>query len=115
MASRRGRMEQADRAKQFMPFDPLKGFREALLEKERIIVPRKELSEEQKEELDRKLRQIQKRDMVTVEYFQKGEYVKVTGMVARIDKTSRILKVVNTKINFDDISDLQMEGEAGSI
>lgn len=29
-------MKRADRAKQFMPFDALKGFREALEEKERM-------------------------------------------------------------------------------
>lgn len=107
MASRRGKMSQAERAKQFMPFDPLKGFREALREKERIIVPKMELSDERKEELDRKLQMLQVKDMVTVVYFQRDEYVKVTGMVARIDLTSRILKVVNCKISFDDIADIQ--------
>ena len=39
------RMERSNRAKQFMPFDALKGFREALEEKERILVPKRELSE----------------------------------------------------------------------
>lgn len=99
----RGRMDRADRAKQFMPFDALKGFREALEEKERIIVPKRELSEEQKEELDFKLRGVQKKDILTVEYFQNGEYVQVTGMVARIDKNCKILQIVNTKIAFVDI------------
>ncbi len=100
-------MERADRAKQFLPFDGLKGFREALLEKERIIVPKRILSEEQQEELDWKLQQVQLRDILTVEYFQKDEYVQITGMVARIDKTSRILRIVNTKVPFDDIFDLR--------
>lgn len=100
-------MEQADRAKQFMPFDALKGFREVLAEKERIIVPKRELSEEQKAELNLKLNQIQKKDMIMVEYFQNDEYVQVTGMVSRLDKTSRILKIVNTKIEFDNISNLE--------
>lgn len=109
MASRRGTMDRADRAKQFMPFDGLKGFRDALSEKERIIVPQRDLSEEEKEVLDRKLSLIQKKDMITVEYFQNGEYVQVTGMVSRIDETSRVLKIVNTKVDFDHISDLQGE------
>ncbi len=109
MASKRGTMDRADRAKQFMPFDGLKGFRDALAEKERIIVPQRDLSEEEKEELDRKLSLIQKKDMITVEYFQNGEYVQVTGMVSRIDVTSRVLKIVNTKVDFDYISDLQGE------
>ncbi len=101
------KMDRASRAKQFMPFDALKGFREALEEKERIIVPKRDLSEEQKAELDFKLHQIKKMDIVTVEYFQNDAYVQVTGVVSRIDKNSRILKIVNTKIPFEDISDLQ--------
>lgn len=104
-----GNMNQADRAKQFMPFDALKGFREALAEKERIVVPKRDLSDEQKEELDWKLRQIQKKDIITAEYFEAGEYLQVTGMVSRIEESSRVLKIVNTKIAFDDISDLQGE------
>ena len=103
------KMDRGNRAKQFMPFDALKGFREALEEKERIIVPKRELSEEQKEELDFKLRQIHKMDMITVEYFHEGEYVQVTGVVTRIDETSRLLKIVNTKIAFENIVDLQKE------
>ncbi len=103
------KMARANRAKQFMPFDALKGFREALEEKERIKVPKRELSEEQKADLDYKLHQIHKLDIITVEYFQNGEYVKVTGVVSGIDESSRILKIVNTKISFDDISELQGE------
>ncbi len=103
----RPKMDRENRAKQFMPFDALKGFREALEEKERIVVPKRELSEEQKEELDFKLRQIHKMDIITVEYFQNGEYVQVTGVVSRIDETSKALKIVNTKIAFEDIVDLQ--------
>lgn len=34
--SKRPKMKREDRAKQFMPFDALKGFREALAEKERM-------------------------------------------------------------------------------
>lgn len=97
------KMDRENRAKQFMPFDALKGFREALEEKERVVVQKRELSEEQKEELDFKLRQIRKMDMITVEYFHDGEYVQVTGVVSRIDETSRVLKIVNTKIEFEDI------------
>lgn len=107
MGTRRGIMDRENRAKQFMPFDALKGFREALAEKERIIVPKRDLSEEQKEELNRKLIQVKRHDMITVEYFHHGEYVQVTGLVARIDESSRILKVVNTSILFDDIADLR--------
>ncbi len=107
MESKRGKMDRENRAKQFMPFDALRGLREALEEKERIIVPKRELPEEQKEELDRKLRQLQKKDVITVEFFRDWEYVQVTGMVLRIDRTGRTLEVADLKIDFDDISRLQ--------
>lgn len=100
-------MDPAERAKQFMPFDALKGFREALREKERVTVKRAELSEESAEILDRKLRMIQVQDMISVVFYQEEEYVKVTGMVSRIDLTSRVIRIVNTKIRMEDICDLQ--------
>ena len=97
------KMSPSDRAKQFMPFAALKGYDIALKAKERIVVDKKELSEDMGEELDRKLHQIQKNDMITVVYFCKGEYRKVTGMVSRIDLDAKILKVVNEKIPMADI------------
>ena len=105
----RPKMTKEDRAKQFMPFAALKGYEIALREKERVVVPKSELSEEYKEELDYKLRQVEKKDMVTAIYFHKDEYVKVTGVVSRIDETARVLTIVNTKIAFADLYDIQKE------
>ena len=113
MGKIRPKMDRANRAKQFMPFAAVKGLYEALAEKEKVLVPRRELSEEQKEELDYRLRQIKKMDMVTVEYFEKGEYIRVTGVVTRIDETSKVLKVVNTKIRFEDIGEIRREENQG--
>jgi len=101
-------MSREDRAKQFMPFAALKGYTEALRKKEKLVVPKIEVSEEYAEELDRKLRSIRKNEIITVVYFCNGEYLKKTGMVTRIDETARILKIVNTKISFDDIYQLGM-------
>lgn len=39
-------MDRVLRAKIFAPFDALKGFREALRAKERVIVPKRELAED---------------------------------------------------------------------
>ena len=82
-----------NRAKQFVPFAAVKGFEEALRAKERIVVEKIELSEERKAELDFKLQQIHKRDIITVVYFDKDEYVKIEGMVSRLDIDARILKI----------------------
>lgn len=117
----RKRMSQAARAKQFMPFAALKGYDIALRAKEKIIVPKIELSEDMAEELDRKFRQIQKHDIVTVVYFsrdrdllqgldqEQGEYLKITGMISRLDPTAKVLQIVNTKIGFEDIYNLSFD------
>ena len=105
----RNKMPVSDRAKQFMPFSALKGLDEALRAKEKIVVPKVELSPEMAEELDYKMHLLEKGKMVTVIYFSNGEYVKVTGLVARIDQTSRVIQIVNTKIRFDDIFDIRFD------
>ena len=105
----RPKMSREERAKQFMPFAALKGYPEALRKKEKIVVPRAELSEEFQEVLDRKIKQVQKNDIITVTYFCKNEYLKQTGMVSRIDFTARVLCVVNNKISFEDIYDISGE------
>lgn len=103
----RTKMDIAQRAKQFVPFAALKGFEEALRAKEKIIVPKIELTEESLQELNRKLMCIEKKDMITVVYYCQDEYVKVTGMVTRIDAYARVLRVVNTKIPFSDICKIE--------
>lgn len=103
----RPKMSRENRAKQFMPFAALKGYEAALREKEKIIVEKIELSEEMKEELDLKIRDIHRNDMVKVVYFHDEEYLEITGMVSRLDVDARILKVVNTKIDFDNIYKLE--------
>lgn len=107
--SARAKMPPADRAKQFMPFAALKGYDIALRAKEKIVVPKIELSEEMTEELDRKIHLIEKNDMVTVVYFCNEEYLELTGMVSRLDPTARVLQIVNTKIRFEDIYNLKSD------
>lgn len=112
MASRpKHKMPIEDRAKQFMPFAALKGLPDALAAKEKITVPKVELSEEMAEELDRKMHGLAKGRIASVVYFHKDEYIKTTGMVARIDETSRLLQIVNTKIPFDDILEITYPSE----
>lgn len=103
----KNKMPIEERAKQFMPFAALRGLPDALAAKEKVLVPKIELSPEMAEELDRQMHLIAKGKMATVVYFNNGEYIKITGLVARIDETSRILQIVNTKIPFADI--LQVE------
>ena len=105
----RVKMSREERAKQFMPFAALKGYEEALREKEKVMVPKVELSEEREAELNQQLQQIKKNDILTVVYFSEHAYLQLHGMVSRLDMDARVLKVVNTKISFEDIYDIRIE------
>lgn len=108
MANRpKTKMPVAERAKQFMPFAALKGLPDALAAREKITVDKHLLTEEKANELDLKIRQLTPGVMATVIYYHDGEYIKITGKVARIDTTSRLLQIVNTKISFDDMYDIE--------
>ncbi len=102
-------MTVGDRAKQFAPFAALTGLTETLQKKEKIVVPRPDLSEESLAELDRMIQLIKRGDMATAVYFKKGECIKITGMVAKVEHTSRILQIVNTRIKFDDLLKLSFD------
>lgn len=66
-------------------------------------MPKIVLSEDMAEELDQKIQEIVPGRIISVVYFHQGEYLKVTGMVARFDRSSRILQVVNTRVSMDDV------------
>ena len=100
-------MPRADRASQFMPFAALKGFEEALAAKEKIIVPKVELSEDALEYLDFQISKLRVGDRVTVVYYEDDNYVKKTGMVTKINLQAGYLTVVTTDIGFEDIRDIQ--------
>lgn len=100
-------MPRQERAKQFQPFAALKGYAEALRKKERIIVPKKELSQEYLEALEDKVRRLKKNDMVTAVFYCGGEYIEQTGMVSRIDGEARLLRLVHTEIPFDCLLDVR--------
>lgn len=100
-------MSQANRAKQFMPFAALKGFEEALEKKEKIVVPKAELCDDYKEELDFKLSQMQCGDIVTVVFFSEENYVRLTGILSKINWEERWIQIVRTKIHLDDIYKLE--------
>ena len=96
-------MSRENRAKQFMPFAALKGLEEALEKKEKIVVPKAELCDDYKEQLDFRLSQMQCGDMVTVVYFSEDNY----GILSKIKLEERWIQVVRTKIYLDDIYEFE--------
>ena len=103
--------KKADRAKIFMPFAALKGFEEALREKEKIIVKKKELCEDEIDDLNRKMNLIEKGKMVKVIYHNGEEYIEIKGLVSYIDKVLGDITIVNTKIKFENILKIDIDEE----
>lgn len=88
-------MTNLERAKQFLPFDSLKGLREELAKREarRMRVKRRELSEEEKERLSASLRQATRGTRVSVCYYADGTYFDVVGTVTDCDTLAGALTV----------------------
>lgn len=106
-SGKRGGMSRQDRAKQFMPFDALKGFREALVEQERIVREPKELSEEQNLHLNWRLDQLREGDEVIIDYFQDKEYKKAVGIFLKSDRIKKSLIIKEDSTGEEIIIPLQ--------
>ena len=108
--SPRAPMSNNRRAKQFAPFDALKGLKEAIAEKERIPTPRRILAEDALTELNQQLSQLRKGDMVTVVYYciYEQEYHQITGAVASVDCYWSLLQVGSISIDFAEIAEIEI-------
>lgn len=122
--SNRPSMSRADRAKIFMPFSALKGYEEAIEEKQKLTMERVVLSEEQKEELDRKLKVLAEmipkgiKPVIKVSYFQIdfkisskenreiGKYIEISGKLKKIDVIYEVLSLEEMNIKMKDILDI---------
>ena len=109
----------ASRAKIFAPFAALKGFEEALKEKEKVLVSKKVISQEEKDKIGLILKDIKKNQMVEIVYYNNynnynnynlnnGEYIKLKGLVSKIDVVYQEITIVQTKINFNDIYSIKI-------
>ncbi|HJC35698.1 MAG TPA: hypothetical protein H9702_01020 [Candidatus Merdibacter merdavium] len=99
----------AARARLFLPFDSLKGFREYLAEKEQPQESKKMLSEDDCERIDHLLRQLRPGDMAEVIWYAGGHHVTQKGMISCIDVTQRTLTIVSTTIPIPDIVAIRKE------
>lgn len=98
-------MTREQRAKQFMPFDAMKGLQEALRDREErhSRVERHGISEEEQEALSNVLSRLSKGDKIRISYYSHFHDVEKTGTVTAINYAYRFLKVDEEKIVFDDI------------
>ena len=102
-------MPRADRAKQFAPFDALKGLQNALRikEYEHERVEKGDLQEEQIQEISKTLLSPEKGNIVKIKYFDNGHYLIIEGN-AKLILESKQLQINNKKINLDDIFEIDI-------
>ena len=99
-----------NRAKLFLSFDSLKGYKEMVKKKERIVVKRPELSEDSYYELDWKIHQIKVGELIKIIYFDRFEFISLEGMVTAIDlENKKQIKIVDKVIAIDNIMKIEME------
>ena len=110
MASKtvRAPMARSRRAKQFQPFDALRGLKEAIAAKEKVPTPRRYLSEDSIAEIDKILSSLRKGQIVTVVYYgvYEQDYLQLTGPVMKVDPYWNNLQIGNTTIDFSEIDGL---------
>lgn len=101
-------MPPSRRAKQFVPFDALRGLKEAIAAKEKKPSPRKELSDYMKGQLNHTLSSLRKGHQITVVYYSvmEQEYIQVTGTVVKVDTYWKLLQINKLDIDFSDILEI---------
>ena len=98
-------MTRKDRAKQFMPFDAMKGLQEALRDREErhSRVARHDISEEQQMQNSEVIMQLEKRSRVAMDFYRAFHDIHDEGVITEISLAYRYLKLNNEKICFEDI------------
>jgi len=92
------------RAKQFLPFDALKGLQEALREKEIEYEEKKDLSEDTLNDLNNKFNQIDNGSFVKITFYKNGKYSEIRGRVTNIDYIKKKIQINKEyNINICDI------------
>ena len=104
----REKMDLVQRAKQFLPFNSLKGFYDLILEQEKIKVPRRHLSSDEMEALNEKIVKLKVKQMVVVTHYVKDGYVKTQGIITFIDEVMKTIKIVDQVILIKDIRDVKV-------
>ncbi len=101
-------MSRSDRAKQFAPFDALKGLQKALRIKEFEYerVQKGDVQEEKSNEISKTLMGLEKGDRVWVKYFKDGHYFEITGNCKLVFEEGYI-NVGTQKIQLCDLFDIK--------
>ena len=97
-------MNKIDRARQFLPFDALKGLQEEYRKKEIVFENKKELSEDSLSELEKEFNKIDIGSSVKIQYYKNRKYCSIVGLVTSIDYIKKRIQIdENENINVCDI------------
>ena len=104
----RAPMPRSKRAKIFSSFDALSGLKEAIAAKERVIEPRRYPSEDAIAEMNAKLLDLHKGQLITVVYYGDYEqrYLQLTGPVIKVDPYWHSIQIESVSIDFSEIYEL---------
>lgn len=116
----RPQMSMVDRAAQFSPFAALTGYDAAIKETGRLTDEKVNLSEEEKEALDRKQQILMEwlgdHPALTITFFvpdgkkSGGAYMTKSGNLKKIDEFERVMLLTDgTKIPLDDVVEIESE------
>lgn len=105
-------MMREQRAKQFAPFDAMKGLTEALRDREErhSRVQKHGISEEKQMEISNVLCRVEKGSKVFLSYYADFHDWERSGRVTEINRTYQFFRVDDEKICFDDLYDLRVIG-----
>lgn len=103
-------MTREQRAKQFMPFDAMKGLKEALANREERHnrVEKRELSEDTIEHISTMLGRLELGMEATIEHYRAYHDVVSTGRVKAMDLAFKYILLDAEKIYFDNIYDIKI-------
>ena len=98
-----------DRAKQFLPFDAVKGLQDALREKEIEYDEERNLLEDSLMELEKIFNKIEIGTTIKVKYYKNKRYVISKGVVTKIDRIKKKITLNQEEnINIDDIVEISI-------
>ena len=103
-------MTRAERAKQFIPFDAMKGLQEALRDREErnARTEKRIISDEIAEHNSMIIQRIEKGMTVVVSYFSAFHDIKKHGRVTEINRTYKFLRIDEEQIYFDNIYSIKI-------
>ena len=107
------KMNLYNRAKIFLPFDALKGFREALKKQEKIKVDKKVLSTYQKEEIMKTIKSAKLGSIINLEYYSTidNDYLSLEGVLTKIDDFNKSITIVKKEILMEDIYKIRLSNK----